>query len=132
MTFPPVPGAVANLHGLKLTDTSGVGGYALQDTEPVAILTWTAPDDGELHQVMLGGALEVTEAQAGGQILLEYTLPDGATVNNQVDAGSHASTGLFYWVLCILPVQAGSTVTLWQTESMTAGTATAWVYFWAS
>lgn len=125
------PFAVAPVLGLLAT--TGVAGFALQNATP-AILTWTAPADGNLHRVLVFANGDVTVATTGGAVGIALTLPDGTAVANSILAGtqgvshlniSGAGNATFF-------VKAGTTVTLSQTSAMTAGAEVVYAELWGS
>ena len=50
---------------MQLVATTGVNGFALQNGTPT-ILTWTPPNDGQVHRVLLIAQENVTVAETGG------------------------------------------------------------------
>lgn len=115
--------------GLALQATTGLSGFVPQNAMPT-ILSWTAPNDGQLHRVLLMAGLTVASAQTGGAIGLMLNFPSsGGTLTIYPGAqgvGIHTASSFF------LPVAAGSTVTLAQTSAQTAGTATLWAELWGA
>jgi hypothetical protein len=77
-------GVISPLAGMVLQRTTGPAGFTLVNGTPV-ILTWTAPNDGQLHRFTLFARLIVTSAITGGQIFAGNTAgasPLPGTVNN--------------------------------------------------
>lgn len=114
---------------------------ALQAATPVAgvalingtqnIITWTAPNDGLLHRVLVFINASVTVSETGGACGTSITSPDGTThVPGTLGGGSTA--GSLPNVTQSLFVKAGTTVTVQQTSALTAGTAVVWADIWAS
>lgn len=96
------------------------------------IISWTAPSDGQMHRVMLLGALHVTVAETGGSTQMAYNAPDGAGAAVTV-WGSGFGAGVFQPNLIpMVTVQPGSTVTFQQNAALTAGAATVFAELWAS
>lgn len=133
MTFPPVPGADWYLNSLRLQDTTGLGGFTLQDATP-NIIAWTAPDDGNMHRAALFTTLIVTEAMTGGLIECSFTDPAGTARDRSVYP-SEATAGYY--------TQGGDTPQLWnvapgsvcilnQGSALTAGAAVLWAEIWGS
>jgi hypothetical protein len=119
--------------GMTLLATTGTAGYALVNGTG-NILTWTAPNDGNMHRVSMFGNLWTTSTETGGAISVSITDPGGHSSGNQtIDAGNHGvnfhqlSNG--YWNLL---VEAGSTVTISQTSALTGGASTLWMELWGS
>ena len=127
----PLPGANwSYLHAPRLQATTGPAGFALQNGTPT-VISWTAPNDGQLHRALFFGSMHVTAAETGGQVNFSYTLPDG-TANGVTAAAGGAGTGpqnvFFYTVV----VQAGSTVSVVQATALTLGAAVLWAEIWGS
>jgi hypothetical protein len=111
--------------------STGAGGFALQNGTPT-ILTWTAPNDGQLHTGFVTGSLAVSTAETGGQINA-YGPQAGTGVVIQ-GAGKTAgqwtfpnSAGSFTFSL-----QPGQSVTIAQATALTAGAAILYAEIWAS
>jgi hypothetical protein len=114
-----------------LVATTGVGGFALQNATPT-ILSWTTPNDGNMHRYTVFGVLYVTSAQTGGVIQSESALPSGAaTLFRTVVAGANADGEYPFNSACIT-TGPNQTVTLQQTSAQTAGAATLWAEIWGS
>jgi hypothetical protein len=112
--------------------TTGLTGFTLINGTPT-ILTWTAPNDGAMHRVMLLGELNVTSAQTGGVVTLNYTSPDGGARNRAVFAGSLGAgynpiPGIAAAGATVAP---NTTVTLTQT-AQTAGASVLYMELWGS
>ena len=119
---------LANLGGLGLQATTGAAGFALQNGTP-NILTWTAPNDGNLHRVVILGNLIVTSAETGGAIgVTNLTSPSGANHSPGLSAGGVGVSLVTYTQSFF--VEAGTTVTLAQTSALTAGAAVFWADIW--
>lgn len=116
--------------GLALQAATPVTGFALQDATPT-ILSWTPPDDGQMHRVMILADERVTAAMTGGALSCNGTDPGGAAFVNQIDGGGHVVSFARLGVAEFL-VQGGSEVTLVQSSAMTAGAATLWAEIWGS
>lgn len=115
---------------LRLVATTGAAGAALANGTP-AILTWTAPNDGQLHRIQLISNGYVTAAMTGGAVTLNTVLPNGQAGNPVIYAGGTANPGPLASSVLRL-VEPGSTVTLTQSSALTAGAATVWAELWAS
>lgn len=124
-----MPFAVAPIFGLLATTaTNNPNGFALQNGTPV-ILSWTAPNDGQLHRVSLFSTLDATSAETGGIISLTYTAPDGNGGSAQIYPGGQ--TGVHTGGVDMIVIKPGSTVSLVQT-ALTAGAAVLWAEIWGS
>jgi hypothetical protein len=150
----PNPG-VAKVNGVTISGTPALGqvpvatsasaaswaaGLSLQAVTPVAgvalingtqnILTWTPPNDGLLHQMLLMVTFHVTSGETGGQVGTAFTTPDSgaATFASQVSAGGvGAGFGTFaqgYFVL------ANTQFALKQNSALTGGAAVVWAAIW--
>lgn len=115
---------------LQNAASTGLPGFALVNGTP-NIVSWTAPNDGQMHRVMLVGLMNVALAETGGQITLNYTDPGGAVHSRTIWAAAQAA-GVQYPTLAIVPVAPGTTVTLAQASALTAGASTVWAELWAS
>lgn len=93
--------------------------FALTGGTPT-IFTWTAPADGNPHQVSLSASNNCTVAETGGQVTLSYTI-NGAAKTPTVFAGG-AATGVTVFNT-IVTVDPGTTVTLAQATAVTVGAA---------
>jgi hypothetical protein len=122
--------ALADLGGLVMVASTGVAGFALQNATPT-ILTWTAPNDGNLHRVFPFAAAHITVAETGGAVTLNYTLPDGFADGHTVIAANQAAGDTFLAGALLVPVKAGSTVTIAQATALTVGACTVWAELWA-
>lgn len=103
-----------------------VGGFALQNGTP-NILTWQAPNDGQLHVVVIEAALDVTLAETGGAIGVTAAAGAGLGVTSTLFAGGKAAanyqgsdSGVPDANVILGP---GQTVTVAQTSALTVGAA---------
>jgi hypothetical protein len=129
MTF-PLPGANWTYpHSLRLVATAGPAGFALQNATP-AILTWTAPNDGQVHRVLVFAEVNVSVAETGGLVQAHMTDAGGTAGTLQLDAGGHG-TGFFVSATRTLLVQPGSTLTISQDSALTVGAAAFFAELWA-
>jgi hypothetical protein len=118
MPFAPYGGS-----GMILQATTGIAGFPLVNGTPT-ILTWTPPNDGNMHYALLMATLIVTVAQTGGIVTLGYNDPSGVARGRTVYAGG---LGVSYNLsgYQITPVQGGVPVLVTQ-SAQTAGTSTLW------
>lgn len=126
-----LPFAVAPVLGLLATTQTATGttGFALQNATPT-ILTWTAPNDGNLHRVICIVNGYVSSAETGGAVTLNTVLPNGQAATPNILAGGAGTGPLAGSALRI--VGAGQPVTLAQSSALTAGTAVIWAELWGS
>lgn len=103
----------------ELVGDVGPAGFALQNATPT-VLSWTAPNDGKDHLLIVVAALHVTSAETGGQVSVNTTLPDGSGLNSGAFFAAGLGTGTNANSAMRI-VQAGSTSTLTQSSALTAG-----------
>jgi hypothetical protein len=141
---PPVPVAdggtgastaaagLAALGGLTLQSSTPAAGTALSSSSPVTLASWTAPNDGNLHQVFVYAANKIAGGTStGGPVGLAWTQPDGTAeaAAAQVFAGSLAAGE--NWTTIARLVEANTTTTVEQ-SGVTTGTVTVtvWATMW--
>jgi hypothetical protein len=127
----PLPGANwSYLHVPTLKATTGAAGFALANATPT-IFQWTAPNDGNVHRIMLIAQLNVTSAETGGVVNLQFTDLQGNFQSRQTFAGA-LGTGFTQGSSPMsFLVQAGQTVFLAQSSALTLGLATVFAELWA-
>jgi hypothetical protein len=78
--------------GPALRATTGLAGFAMVNGTPV-ILSWTAPNDGNLHRFIIYARLIITVATTGGQVfaLVQNVSLPGA--QNNAGAALFGATG---------------------------------------
>ena len=114
--------------GMLLQASTGTAGYSLINGTGT-IITWTPPNDGNLHRVQMMVNLLVTSAEAGGATGLSGLVsPDGAVHSPGLNAGS-TGTGLSQLTSSYFAL-GGSAVTFAQTSALTGGTAILWADMW--
>jgi len=124
-----VAAALAVLGGLGLQATTGTAGFALQDATPT-ILTWTAPNDGNMHRVMVFATVTVGSTETGGAIQLHFTLPDGSTGSLTLTAGGTATGHYGVNSPGVVTVEANTAVSVVQSSALTGGSATIFAELW--
>lgn len=116
---------------LTLRASTGRNGYTLVNgTGPV--ISWTAPNDGNLHSVVITAVLVVSSAETGGTIAQVATNPDGTQRTFTLIAagqGTGASPGGALNQLW--PIAPGGTVTIEQYSALTIGAAVLYAEIWA-
>jgi len=123
---------VVNYSGFTKRAATPVAGFAKQNGTPT-IISWTVPNDGQLHRVMLFASADVTSAETGGQVSLNVVYPDGAAPPWTVFSGNQGTgTDFSQHANIAFIVGAGSTVTLTQTSALTGGATTVWAELWGS
>lgn len=119
----------------KLAGTPEAAGFPLQDATPT-VVSWTAPDDGNAHRVLMFAMLSVSSDLTGGGVNCEFYAPDGTQFNDGV-FGTDLSAGLYSpinddWFFEQFFVQAGSEVLIYQYSAVTGGAAIIWAELWGS
>jgi hypothetical protein len=113
-----------------LQATTGINGIALVNGTP-NILTWTAPNDGQMHRVQLIAQVNVTSLETGGQVTLQFTDLTSTLQSRQMIAGGQAAGFSPLTSENAFLVKPGTTVFLTQT-ALTGGAATIWAELWGS
>jgi hypothetical protein len=119
--------------GMTLLASTGASGSALANGTGV-ILTWTAPNDGNLHRIILTGALNVTVNETGGQIGVHYTDVSGSA-QDQVLLSGALTTGVTNFNNVgrqLLMIKPGVTVSINQDSALPAGAAVLFAEIWGS
>jgi hypothetical protein len=119
--------------GMTLLATTGTAGYNLVNNTG-NILTWTAPSDGNLHRVIIVTSMHVTTLEAGGQIKITFTLPDGFSTGSTTlySASQGAGYGAVTGQCQSFTIEAGSTLAIAQSTPLTSGAAIMWAEIWGS
>jgi hypothetical protein len=115
---------------LQLLGSAGVAGYTLiNGTANIPGLSWTAPNDGQLHRVWIFGELIVISAQTGGVINMNITDPTSVPRSRTIwSGGLGAGFGIpNNGSQCL--VAPGQPVTLAQTPQ-TAGASVLFAELW--
>ena len=120
---------------LILQVSTGPAGVALVNGTPT-IISWTAPNDGNLHRFVFQGSRNVTVSETGGAIALTYTVngASGGAQSLTVAAGntaapSNASLSNSGFGATIAP---GTTVSVVQSGALTLGACTVYAEIWGS
>jgi hypothetical protein len=115
---------------LALQATTGPNGYTLINGTGT-VLSWTAPNDGNLHRFTVFAAMLVSTVETGGFIQMNYILPSGNaghhTLFNQNLAVADYVPAVF-----VITVQPGSIVSITQTTALSAGASQMWAEIWGS
>jgi hypothetical protein len=120
------------LTAMYLQATTGTAGYALVNGTGT-ILTWTAPNDGQLHRFTVFAAMNVTSGQTGGNVDLNFTLPDSSGPYAWGLFSGGQGTGFNYSQGGhLVVVKANTAVTVTQSSAQTAGAALMWAEIWGS
>jgi hypothetical protein len=122
-----IPGISPNW--LQLVAATPPAGYPLVNGTGT-IISWTAPNDGQMHRLMAIVEMDVTSTETGGQISLAHRLPDGTLYTPQLIPAAQAAGG-HNMGFSMYFVQQGTTANLLQNSALTGGAATLWAEFWA-
>jgi hypothetical protein len=118
-----------------LQATTGASGFNLANSTGT-IISWTAPNDGALHRVMIFGELHVTSTETGGRVDLLLTLPDGTASTKTMFAAAQSTAVVAYPASQSCPqlflIEANTTVSISQGTALTGGAAVMWAELWAS
>lgn len=98
-----------------------VAGFALQNGTPT-ILTWTAPNDGQLHNVTVPASLAVTVNETGGAVQVQFTV-NGTLTSWQLFNGGAVIGTYVADTFRGVTVDPNTTVTVFQNGALTVGTA---------
>lgn len=125
-------GSLASLGGMVKQAATALSGYTLVNGTG-DVISWTVPDDGQIHRAVIFAGEVVGSAMSGGQVNAEWTDPTGAPQA----WGVLPATGSPGWNYSISPtpnllVAPGTAVTVRQGTALTAGAATVWAEIWGS
>ena len=95
------------------------------------IITWTTPNDGLLHRVLIISLLSVTVAETGGQCTFTTVAPDGTSLTQFTEPGARG-TGAYSDAPVQVIAGANTTITIRQNTALTAGAAKMWAEIWGS
>jgi hypothetical protein len=115
--------------GLARQAATPAAGFPLQNGSPF-ILTWTAPNDGQLHRATVFASLAVGVAETGGQLNIEMNTP-GGFVQLLLLAGTNGP-GAYVVTSPDVIVGPGQQVTVAQVTPLTAGAAIVYAEIWGS
>ena len=108
-----------------------VAGFALVNATPT-ILSWSVPNDGQMHRFAVYGYIIVSSLETGGQINVNFTDMSGVVRARDAMDANQAAGWLDLFFHGLWPCQAGSTVTVTQQSALTGGAATLWAEIWGS
>jgi hypothetical protein len=114
---------------LALQASTGIAGFALQDATPT-IISWTAPNDGNLHRVEIFASENVTSALTGGAVSGSIVSPAGGGAAQPQVIAANQGAGNHVGTVTGGIVEPGSTVSVIQSSAVTAGEATVWAEIW--
>lgn len=128
--------ATLNAAGIMtLQATTGNTGYTLVNSTGT-VITYTTPNDGNVHRVILYALIHVSSNETGGQITITYTGPQaGATVHTTtVFAAALSSDTAGQPAASPIQVIVGpnTAVSVLQATALSGGAAVAWCELWGS
>ena len=128
-----IDGILSTANGpiLVLQATTGVAGFALQNATPT-IISWTAPNDGQMHRFQLFAVVHVSSNETGGAIATQWTAPGGQSGLSTPFAGGSGSGLVLTAADRVNLVEPGTTVSLVQSTALSGGAAVVWAEIWAS
>jgi hypothetical protein len=120
--------------GMTLLATTGLSGFALVNGTPT-IISWTAPNDGQLHRVEVFASVLVTSTETGGILRVTWMGPGASTAQaTQLLGASNAASTASYApnASMTFTIQPNTTVSVVQGSALTVGSATAYAEIWGS
>ena len=110
----------------------GLAGFVLQNAIVNPIISWSVPNDDQLHRVQIFASMTVQVAETGGLIQVKGVNPDGAPWTHTLFPAG-LDTGEQSPALSISRIiEPGSTVSVLQASALTAGQASMWPEIWGS
>jgi len=104
----------------------GAAGFSLPNTTS-DLLTWTAPNDGQTHLVMVIGTFQCTTTGTGGLVVVNFTQPNGTVVTGNITLISGGRTGGTSGQGNVtMQVQPGTVVAVHQQSALSAGAEVIW------
>ena len=116
--------------GLQLQAATAVAGYTLVNGTG-NIISWTAPNDGNLHRAIVMSSLKVTSNETGGQIGATSVDPASGSAFNGLYAANQAA-GSYSSNAPGLILGANQAVAVEQATALTGGAAVLWAEIWGS
>lgn len=113
----------------QLLASTGIAGFTLVNGTP-NVITWTAPNDGNMHRVLAILVKHVTSNETGGQVAVNGQTPDGIGLTPSPFAGGQASGT--YQASSVLLVPPGASVTVKQNSALTVGATSLWAELWGA
>lgn len=121
-------GTAASGSGLPIVAATPAAGVALTNGTPT-IISWTAPNDGKVHETIIFAELNVTSAETGGQVTASVATPSGNADAKQMFAAGQG-VGVYTPFAASFPqirmVAPGGTVSIFQNSPLTLGAAVIW------
>lgn len=129
----PVVAQVDGEPPMALQAATAVAGYA-KINGTGNIITWTAPNDGKQHRVVVVCSETVTTGtETGGAVSTNLTAPGGGTQTGSGNIFAAAKTVGTYHQLDGAIIEANTTFSLVQSSALSAGGPTSvWAEIWGS
>jgi hypothetical protein len=108
-----------------------VAGFPLQNATPT-VLSWTAPSDGQNHRIMILATGFATVLEVGGQVNVNYALPNGNTSPFPLLLSGTQAVGYITAAYVAAIIGPGAVVSIQQSSALTSGAATVWAEIWGS
>jgi hypothetical protein len=118
------------MSGLGLLATTGLNGYTLVNGTG-NIVSWTAPNDGALHRILLVVQLAVSSTETGGQVNVTFTAPNGSAETATIFPGNKGA-GVAAASYTVFFIEANTAFTLTQASDLTGGASVLWAELWGS
>jgi hypothetical protein len=117
---------------LVLQAATAAAGYTLVNGTG-NIITWTTPNDGNLHRVTIFAVITTSSTETGGAITLLFTSPSGGAGSVGLYAsGLSGPATRASGAPAVLVVGPNTTVTVEQSAALTGGAAVVWAEIWGS
>ena len=121
--------------GLQLQESTGLAGFALINGTPT-IISWSVPNDGQMHRYEIFMIIKVASSETGGQVNLNFTAPDGTPQSIEAFAGGLPGPGIHFPVNSngtgAVVVAPGTIVSITEQTALTAGAAVLYAEIWGS
>lgn len=119
--------------GMGLLATTGTAGYTLlsSGSVPATILTWTTPNDGLMHRVLVYAMQHISSSETLGAIDVSFTAPDG-TSDTTFLIQTGLSSGYKNALSPFFVDGNGGTITVIQQSLLTGGAGVLWCEMWGS
>ena len=123
-------GSLVLSNQLQKVAATAEAGYALVNGTGT-VISWTAPNDGNLHRVMVPATLHVSSSETGGAINVAFTAPDGTTGTQGIFSASHGAGVFGPDKAGTVIIEPNTTVSVVQGTALSGGAATLWAEIWA-
>lgn len=111
--------------------TTGPSGIALADSTST-LISWTAPDDGQMHRVQFYAIEVVSSVMTGGIVYINVTYPNGTAKGVEIFPAQTSAGQYLLGSDCNYLIEAGTTASVVQDTALTAGAATVYAEIWGS